>query len=247
MNALHPRTTGRLLLLLAGLPLLAACAASVPLRTPVAEPVVLARFLLDVEGLEADFPDQGEGAVPAFVRLVQTGQAVSEASETLRDPEASLYRATVDTVYAVFGEAMAAHFGLRLLALDTLKGRVPYLAGVPLGTSRKVMESGYPGPVMEVEAYVTVPDAVQSSWSALGSGRARVSGHPEVHLRVHLRTADGRLAWRDQVRVRSAERVELTERWLLGFRTRQDVSAPAPALSALLRQAVAELAARHPR
>lgn len=223
--------------------LLGGCASTVPFR-PVASPpqdVVVARFLLDVDGLEAEFPDPGGGLIPVAVRVVQTGRDVAEAGRAVLSPEGTAVKAAQDSTFAALADGLGWQAGLRVLPLETLRGEVPYLVGAPMGTAEDA-----PGRLaMEVEAYVEVPDAGQASWSILGTGRARVSGHPEMTVSVRMLDAAGAVVWRDRVRVRSRERVTLDERWLLGIRTDREVS-DAATLPALMREAVDRLVARSP-
>lgn len=217
------------------------CAPTVPLRHAEPSPVdvVVARFLLDVEGLEADFPDEGGGLIPVATRVVQDARDVVEAGQTALSPEGSAYAAARDSAFAALADGLAWQAGLRLLPLDALRGEVPYLVGSPMGTA----EDGDGRPTIEVEAYIEVPDAEQGSWSVLGTGRARVSGHPEITLSVRMLDASGAVVWRDRVRVRSRERVALDERWLLGVRTDRAVSG-AETLPALVREATGRLTRR---
>ena len=222
---------------------LAGCAGTVPFR-PVASPpqdVVVARFLLDVEGLEADFPDQGGGLIPVAVRVVQAGRDAVEAGRTVLSPEGTAVKAARDSTFAALADGMGWQAGLRLLPLETLRGEVPYLIGAPLGTA----EDAAGRLAMEIEATVEVPDAGQASWSILGTGRARVSGHPEMTVSVRMLDEAGTVVWRDRVRVRSRERVTLDERWLLAIRTDREVS-DASTLPAMMREAVDRLVARSP-
>lgn len=214
--------TGAVLLSL--LASLSGCAPSVPLHASSPEPVVVARFILDVEGLEADFPDQGGGLLPTAVRVVQDAQTAAQAANTLTHPEGSALKATIDSTYTIVADRLARDLGVRLLPLETLQGEVPYLVGTPLGRADDVVATGRYERALDVEIYVDVPDAEQGSFSFLGTGKVRVSGHPEMTLSVRLVDADGDVAWRDDVRVRSREKVTLDERWLLGFRTEQQVS-----------------------
>lgn len=226
---------------LAALLTLAGCGSTVPLPD-AAEPqdVVVARFLLDVDGLEADFPDQGGGLIPIGTRVVQTGRDVGEAVNTALHLEGSAVKAAQDTVFAAFAEAVAARSSLRLLPLETLQGEVPYLIGAPMGRAKDVGGRS----AIEIDVSVEVPDAAQGSWSFLGSGRATVSGHPEMTVAVRMLDADGRVAWQDRVLVRSRERVSLDERWLLGVRTERAVS-DASTLPALITEAAEKLLRRH--
>lgn len=228
---------------LAALFTLAGCASTVPLPdTAAPQDVVVARFHLDVDGLEADFPDQGSGLIPVGVRVVQTGRDIGEAVNTVLHPEGSAVKATQDTVFAAFAEAVAARSNLRLLPLETLQGEVPYLIGVPMGRAKDVGGRS----AIEIDVSVEVPDAEQGSWSFLGTGRVTVSGHPEMTVAVRMLDAEGRVVWQDRVLVRSRERVSLDERWLLGVRTEQTVF-DASSLPALITEATEKLLRRNRR
>ena len=180
--------------------------------------------------------------IPVAVRMAQTGRDIVEAGRTVLSPEGSAVKAAQDSVFAALADGLAWQTGLRLLPLETLRGEVPYLIGAPLGTARDVAGRT----AMEVEAYVEVPDAGQGSWSVLGTGRARVSGHPEMTLSVRMVDAEGAVVWRDRIRVRSRERATLDERWLLGIRTDREVLGNGT-LPALMREAVERLIARSPQ
>lgn len=219
--------------------LLAGCASTVPLQPPAAQDVVVARFLLDVEGLEADFPDQGGGLIPVGVRAVQAGRDVAEAARAALSPDGSAVKAAQDSTFAALAGALSDRVGLRLLPLETLRGEVPYLLGAPMGQA----EDADGRPALEVEAYVEVPDAEQGSWSVVGTGRARVSGHPELTLSVRMVDAAGTVVWRDRVRVRSRDEVALDERWLFAVRRDRTVS-DVSSLPTLMREAVAQLVRR---
>jgi hypothetical protein len=223
---------------------LAGCASTVPLREPPPAPVPVARFLLDVEGLEAQFPGEAGGLVPTAVRVAQTAADVAEAAATVIHPEGSAVKAATDSVYTAFAEGLGRGLGVRLLPLDALKGEVPYLVGAPMGRADRVATSGRYGGALEVDVSVEVPDAGQSHWSVLGTGQAWVSGHPEMTVAVQMVGAGGAVVWRDRVRVRSAERVTLDERWVLGVRT--DRSRPdGSTLPALMREAVSKMVRRN--
>ncbi len=229
-----------------GLALLSGCASTIPPSQPLPAQVAVSRFTLDVEGLEADFPDKGGGLVPLASRILNDGKDIVEAARTIAHPEGSPFMQVVHNVYSTFTQATDHYFDVHVLPLDTLRGVVPYYVGLPFGDTRKVARSGRYDGVMEVEAYVTVPDAGKSGWSILGVGKTRVKGHPEMLLRVQMLDASGAVVWRDHVRVRSKEKVELSEKWVLGVRTRRDVTGPEPTLSDLMDEAVARLARRRP-
>lgn len=222
--------------------LVAGCAPAVPLRHTQPPPydVVVARFVLDIEGLEADFPDPGGGLLPVGVRVGQDARDVIEAGRTVLSPEGTAFAAARDAAFAALADGLAWQAGLRLLPLETLRGKVRYLLGLPMGTVGDVAGR----PAIEVEAAVDVPDAEQGAWSILGTGRARVSGHPEITLAVRMVDARGSVVWRDRVRLRSRERVALDERWLLGVRTGREVTG-GETLPALVREAADRLARRH--
>lgn len=226
---------------LCGLIALTGCASSVPFQQQrPAGNVAVARFLLDVDGLEADFPDQGGGLLPAVSRARQTARDVIEAGETIAHPEGSVVKAAIDSVYAALAAGITEEMNLTLLPIDALRGEVRYLVGAPMGQARDVSPSDDYAYVLETDVSVEVPDAVQGSWSFLGTGRAKVQGHPEMTVVVRMVDAAGQVVWRDQTRVRSREKVYLDERWLLGFRTSQDVS-DASSLPALMHRAVSKM------
>lgn len=240
-------STRRYLCVLSLLGLLSGCASVVPLGPVPAVGVPVARFSVTIDGLEADFPDRGGGLLPGLARVVQDAKDVTAALRTLADPESSAVALTLDTLYATFVEASQVHLGLTVLPAETLRGDVRYFARTPIGEARSVARrDAYPG-VLEVDVEVDVPDAGQSSWSILGTGHARVSGHPELTMNVRMVGADGQTLWRDRVRVRSRDKVTLDERWLLGFRRSRTVEAPTATLPDLLRAAVQGLAEKERR
>lgn len=247
----HWTARGRVLgrLVLAGLvAVLAGCAARVPLvspetsSTPVVD-VVVARFLVDVEGLEGEFPGQAKGLLPATIEGIRVARYAQEALRTLRDPEGSPVKTAFDSIYAVV-EADLAKMGFRLLPVDTLQGQVPYLIGYPMGRAADVARSGQYSRALDVEIYVDVPDQVTGSYSIIGTGKARTKGHPEMTLVMRMVDPTGHLLWRDDVRIRSKEKVELNERWLLGIRTEMQVPDASFTLPALTRQAMRKLIQR---
>ena len=228
--------------------LLTRCAPSVPLATEATPPgtgaeVAVARFLVDIDGLEADeYPGKAGGLLPRTIEGVRTVRAVQEAARTLKNPEGSPVKMAFDSMYAVVETGLSST-GLRLLSTDTLRGQVPYLLGYPLGSASEVAATGGFDRALDVELYVEVPDQVTGSYSILGTGKSRVSGHPEMTLKVRMVDATGQLLWRESVRVRSKEKIELNERWLLGIR-RSSEGPDASSLPALTRQAMDKLLAR---
>lgn len=224
---------------------LASCASSVPLASETLAPdsdVVVARFLVDIDGLEGEYPGKATGLLPLAVEGVRTARVMRDAAQTLDHPEGSPVKMAFDSIYAVV-EANVATVGLRLLPPDTLQGQVPYLVGYPMGSAAEVVASGPFARALEIEIYVEVPDQATGSYSILGTGKARTSGHPEMTLKIRLVDAAGQLLWRDDVRVRSKEKIELNERWLLGIQTRSE-GPDASSLPALTQQAIDKLLQR---
>lgn len=221
--------------------ILAGCAARVPVSTPLpSEPVVVSRLLIDVDGLEGDYPGKGGGLLPAIVEGVQIAKDIQKAAEAARNPEGSPIKAAYDSLYAIIQAELSAGLGLQFLPLDTLMGEVPYIFGYPMGNGEKLAASGrFPG-VVEIEVYVTVPDQETGSYSILGTGEMRVSGHPEMEMKLRLWDGSGTVVWKDGVRKRSSRKVTLDEKWLLGFRRDRKISDNGT-LPELTRIAVAEM------
>lgn len=225
---------------------LVGCASHVPLSSQAPSPVAdvtVARFLVDVEGLEGDFPSPAGGLLPHAIEAVRTVRVVRDAVQTIDAPEGSPVKVAFDALFAVV-EANLATAGIRLLPVDTLRGRVPYLLGYPMGRAAEVVAAGTYARALDVEIYVDVPDQVTGSYSILGTGKARTTGHPEMTLAVRMVDATGRVLWRDDVRVRSKQKVELNERWLLGLRTASEVSDASTTLPALTQHAMDRLIQR---
>lgn len=214
-----------------------------PASSPTPSTAV-ARFLVDVDGLEVDYPGEGGGLLPRLHRLKNDAAVVGEAVETLRNPEGSVVKSMMDSVYTVVAQSLGSDFGLRVLPVDTLRDAVPYVVGYPMGTAATVARAHAFDRVAEVGIDVTVPDAGQAHWSVLGSGTAKVTGKPEMVASLRLVDATGTTVWKERVRVRSKEKVTLTERYLLGFRTEQD-RPDASSLPALTQQAMDKLAQRY--
>lgn len=206
---------------------------------PVPE-VVVSRFLVDIDGLESDFPDEAKarGRLPLARHGTQNVQLAKEALATLQNPEGSRVKTALDSMYAVV-ETELRRLDIHLLPIDTLRGGVPYLIGYPMGTARSVVAAGLHPRALDVEIDVTVPDQGTGYFAIIGTGRATTTGRPEMILRIRSVAADG-TEWREKVRVRSKEKVVLDERWLLGLRTDTRVS-DASLLPDLTRQAVEQL------
>jgi hypothetical protein len=205
--------------------------------------IAVARFLVDIDGLESEaYPGEATGLLPRAIEGVRTARMVRDAAQTLDDPEGSPVKAAFDSMYAVV-EANLATIGMHLLPADTLRGTVPYLIGYPLGSAKKVAAPESFERALEIEIDVEVPDQVTGSYSIIGTGKSRTSGRPEMTLRVRMIDAAGQQLWRDRVRVRSKEKVELNERWLLGIRKRSE-GPDASTLPVLTQQAMDKLIER---
>jgi hypothetical protein len=202
--------------------------------------VVVSRFLVDIEGLESDYPDEAKarGRLPLARHGTQNVRLAKEALDTLRNPEGSRVKAALDSMYVVVEQGLVS-LGLRPLPTDTLRGAVPYLIGYPMGSARTVVREGTYARAIDVEIDVTVPDQGTGYVAVVGTGRSTTTGRPELILRVRFVNADG-TEWREKVRVRSKEKVRLDERWLLGIRTDTRVS-DASLLPGLTRQAMERL------
>lgn len=229
--------------------ILAGCGAITPLaaQTPAPSPVdvAVARFLVDIDGLESeDYPGEASGLLPRAVEGVRTARTVRDAARTLDNPEGSPVKVAFDSMYAVV-KATLETIGFRLLPVDTLRGSVPYLVGYPLGSAKKVAAPESFERALDIEIDVEVPDQVTGSYSILGSGKSRTSGRPEMTLRIRMIDAAGQQLWRDRVRVRSKDKVELNERWLLGIRTKSE-GPDASTLPALTQQAMDRLLQHSP-
>lgn len=203
-------------------------------------PVVVARLFMDVEGLEADFPDKARGWLPVFLEAYDGVQEAQHVIEALRNPDASPVKIALDSVYAVIEGALRQDLHLDVLPLDTLRGEVPYVFGYPMGNPSKVVRGGAFAGALAINVEVTVPDQVQSSYAFFGTGKVRVKGRPEMRLSVRLIDAAGRETWGEKVRVRAKEKIVLDEYWVLGIRKRTEVP-EAGSLPALTREAAAAL------
>jgi hypothetical protein len=205
--------------------------------------VAVARFLVDIDGLESeDYPGEASGLLPRAIEGVRTARMVRDAAQTLDNPEGSPVKIAFDSMYAVV-KANLATVGVRLLPVDTLRGSVPYLVGYPLSSAKKVAALESFERALEIEIDVEVPDQVTGSYAILGTGKSRTSGRPEMTLRVRMVDAVGQQRWRDKVRVRSKEEVELNERWLLGIRKSTE-GPDASTLPVLTQQAMDKLIER---
>ena len=198
--------------------------------------VVAARFLVDIDGLESGFPadQKAGGLLPGAIRVRENARLVRDAVATLRTPEGTPVKVALDSLFAIVAsELRALHF--HVLPADTLRGTVPYLLGHPMGNAQSVVSTEGVPRALEVEIDVTVSNQDTGSWAVLGTGRSATKGRPELYLRIRYADASG-TSWREKVRVRSKERVELSERWLLGVRSERDGS-DASSLFALTREA----------
>ena len=214
------------------------CAQAVRLQQPPAPgEVAVARFFLDVEGMETAFSGKATGLVPAIVDVARAGEAVKESIEAMRDPDASPMKAVLDSAYFVIADGLSEELNLLLMPIDTLRGEVPYYFGYPMGTAEKVARKSLYSEIIEIEAEVTFPDPKPSHWSIFGTGKAKVKGRPEIALRVKMVDDGGAILWRDQVRVRSKETVQIDEQWVLGIPKRAEVTSSAT-LPEMMREAV---------
>lgn len=202
---------------------------------------MVARFLIDVDGLETEYPGRAEGLLPAAVEGVRTARMAKEAVGTLKNPEGTPVKIAFDSVYAVIETALATHRNLSLLPLDTLRGHVPYLLGYPMGNPANVTQWGPFEGALALEVDVDIPNLVTGSYSILGTGKAKAKGHPEMTVKLRLTDADGNPLWKARTRVRSKQKVVLDEKWVLGLRTRQHVPDAMDTLPDLTRQAMAKL------
>lgn len=204
---------------------------------------VVARLLIDVEGVEADFPDKAKGLLPLFIDIREAYRLSDEAVRALRDPNASPVKLALDSVYSIVSADLSSGMGRRIAALDTLRGHVKYLFGYPVGNVEKVASSGQFAGALEIQIDVTVPDANQSSWAIFSTGKVRAKGRPEMELRVRYVDANGH-GWKEKVRVRSTSRVTVDEYWVLGIRKRAATTADESLLPDLTREASKSLIER---
>lgn len=221
------------------------CAQAVRLQQqPAPGEVAVARFYLNVEGMETEFSGKAIGLVPAIVDVARAAEAVKETVEAMKDPDASPMKAVKDSVYLVITDGLTEGLNLYLLPIDTLRGKVPYYFGYPMGTAEKALQKGSYSEVLEIEADVTFPDPKPSHWSIFGTGKAKVRGRPEIELRVKMLDASGEIVWRDQVRIRSKEQVQIDEQWVLGIPKRARITSSAT-LPEMMREAVDALVRKH--
>lgn len=211
-----------------------------PTAILVADSVTVARFFVDIDGLESGYPDRAKasGWLPRVRRAQENAELARDAVRTLREPEGTPLKIAHDSMYVAVAEGLSA-LGMALRSPEALRGAVPYLIGYPMGTARKVVASGLSPEAIDIDIDVTVPDQGTGYFAIIGTGRAATKGRPELVLRVHYTRADG-TEWREKVRVRAKEKIVLNERWLLGVRT--DLETPdASSLPDLTRKAVALL------
>ncbi len=213
--------------------------------------VVIARYVLDIDGLDSGFPQRGGGLIPDAAEAYDVARQVGQAIDTLRRPEQSVYRQTADAVLAQITGTLATATALRFAPVDRLRDQAPYLLGYPLGQGAALARAGAAPLLAEIEVDVSVPDQGTAHLAWLGSGYARTSGHPEMILRIAVYGRGGEVLWREQVIQRSSERVTLDERWLLGVAVERSVS-DAASLPALAQRATQMLlassrgASKHP-
>lgn len=187
-------------------------------------PVVPARFFVDIDGLESGFPEDQEagGLIPRALRVRENVRMTREAIAVLQAPDGTPVKIALDSLFYVIVDELSA-LNFRVLSPDTLRGAVPYLLGYPMGTARSVVADGTHSRAIEIEVDVTVPDQGMGSWAVIGTGRSTTKGRPEMYLRIRYVDSRGE-TWRENVRVRSKQRVELSEKWLLGVPTGREVS-----------------------
>lgn len=216
---------------------------AMPATGQIASDVAVARLLIDVEGVEADFPDKAKGLLPLYIDIREAYRLSDEAVRALRDPDTSPVKLALDSVYSIVAEGLTREIGLRISPLDTLRGQVRYLFGYPVGNVEKVARSGQFAGALEIQIDVTVPDANQSSWAVFSTGKVRAKGRPEMELRIRYVDATGG-GWKEKVRVRSQSRVTVDEYWVLGIRRKSAMTAEDSLLPDLTRMAVQDLLER---
>ena len=213
-------------------------------QQPAPGEIAVARFYLNVEGMETEFSGKATGLVPAIVEVARAAEAVKETVEAMKDPEASPMKAVMDSVYLVIADGLTEELNLFLLPIDTLRGKVPYYFGYPMGTAEKALQKEPFTEALEIEADVSFPDPKPSHWSIFGTGKAKVKGRPEIELRVRMVDASGEITWRDKVRVRSKEQVQIDEQWVLGIPKHARVTSSAT-LPEMMREAVDALVRKY--
>ncbi len=213
---------------------------ALPATGQASRDVAVARLLIDVEGIEADFPDKAKGLLPLYIDIREAYRLSEEAVSALRDPDASPVKLAFDSVYAIVADGLIHHAGFQIAPLDTLRGDVRYLFGYPVGNVEKVASGGSFSGALEIHVDVTVADANQSSWAIFSTGKVRAKGRPEMELRVRYVGANGQ-GWKEKVRVRSKSRVTVDEYWVLGIRKRSSTAADDSLLPDLTRMAVQDL------
>lgn len=221
------------------------CAQAVRLQqSPAPDEVAVARFFVNVEGMETEFSGEATGLVPAIVQVARAAEAAKESIEAMKNPDTSPMKAVMDSVYLVIADGLTEELNLFLLPIDTLRGKVPYYFGYPMGTAEKALKKGPFAQTLEIEADVSFPDPKPSHWSIFGTGKAKVKGRPEIELRVRMVEASGEVTWRDKVRVRSREQVQIDEQWVLGIPKHARVTSSAT-LPEMIREAVDALVRKH--
>jgi len=216
-----------------------ACAVA-PQHAALSGEVVIARYAFDVDGMESEFPQPAGGLIPDVIEGVRTGREIGEALATLKNPEGSVYKQTADAALREIQQTLEQRTPLRLAPTDRLRGRVPYLLGYPLGSAKGLAREGVAPLLAEIDVSVTVPDQATGYFAWLGTGTAHSVGRPEMILQLSVLDQSGRVVWRDQVIVRSEQKVTLDERWLLGVNSERQVS-DAQSLPLLTRRAIEAL------
>ncbi len=214
---------------------LCACAVQPPAGSLAGE-VTIARFSLDIDGLESGFPQPGDGLIPDIAEAHRVLGDIREAIETLRTPEGTVVKTTADAVLAQIEQALSTRSRLTLAPVETLRGRVPYLLGFPQGDAKALARQGVAPLLAEIDVDVSVPDQGTGYFAWLGTGTAKTSGHPEMILQISVVDAAAKVVWRDQIILRSPDKVVLDERWLLGVNVERSVS-DGSSLPALARRA----------
>lgn len=216
-----------------------ACAVA-PQQAALSGEIVIARYAFDVEGMESEFPQPGGGLIPDAIEGMRTGREIGDALATLKNPDGSVYKQIADAALREIQQVLEQRTQLRLAPTDRLRGRVPYLLGYPLGSAKALAREGVAPLLAEIDVSVTVPDQATGYFAWLGTGTAHSVGRPEMILQLSVVDLTGQVVWRDQVIVRSEQKVTLDERWLLGVNTERRV-ADAHSLPLLARRAIEAL------
>ncbi|NBC85075.1 MAG: hypothetical protein GVY25_02665 [Bacteroidetes bacterium] len=153
--------------------------------------VVVARFLVDIDGLESGFPEDQKagGLVPKALRGRENVRLTREAVATLRTPDGTPVDLAIDSLFAIVADELQ-ELDLQVLPSDTLCGTVPYLLGYPMGSAGTVIGNATHTRGLEVEIDETVPGQ-----GVLGRARNRAGGdkgRPEMELAIRYVDAAGR-------------------------------------------------------